>query len=124
MSHFAKVKTRIVDLLCLKRALSDLDFEVVEGRVKIRGYLGQKMTVDMKVRTADGQEIGFLKTGETWEVVADWDMVRSTTQAAFVAELTRGYAYHVVKDQLSAQDFQVVEERRQGEVVSLTLRRS
>ncbi len=124
MSHFAKVKTRIVDLLCLKRALADLDFQVQEGRVKIRGYLGQKMAVDLKVRTADGQEIGFVKSGDTWEVVADWDMVKSTSQAAFVAELTRGYAYQVVKQELGAQDFQVVEERRQGETVSLTLRRS
>ncbi|MHB8764768.1 MAG: DUF1257 domain-containing protein [Deferrisomatales bacterium] len=123
MSHFTKVKTKIVDLMYLKKALKDLDYQFEEGRVKIRGYLGRKMTVDMKVRTPDGYDIGFVKSGESWEVVADWDMIRSHTQASFVNEITRHYAYHVVKDQLASQDYQVVEERKQGQAVSMTLRR-
>ncbi|GAB4249501.1 DUF1257 domain-containing protein [Deferrisoma sp.] len=123
MSHFSRLKTRIVDLLFLKRALADMELEVVEGRAKIRGYLGRKMTVDLKVRTPDGYDIGFIKNGDTYEVVADWDMVRAFSQEAFVKEVTRRYAYHVVKDQLEGQEFQVVEEQRQGETVSLTLRR-
>ncbi|MBE0616408.1 MAG: DUF1257 domain-containing protein [Proteobacteria bacterium] len=124
MSHFTKVKTKIVDLLFLKRALEDMDMVYEEGRTKIRGYLGRKMTVDFKVRTSEGYDIGFLKTGDTYEVVADWEMVRSFSQESFVRDITRRYAYHVVTDQLQSQDYQVVEERRQGEAVSLTLRRS
>ena len=123
MSHFSRVRTRIVDLLYLKRALSDMNLEFEEGRSKIRGFLGRKMTVDLRVRTPEGYDIGFVKTGDTYEVVADWDMVRSFSQEAFVNEVMRRYAYHVVKDQLEGQDFRIVEERRQGEAVSLTLRR-
>ncbi len=66
MSHFSRVKTRIVDLLYLKRALADMELEVVEGRSKIRGYLGRKMTVDLKVRTPEGYDIGFIKSGDTY----------------------------------------------------------
>ncbi len=56
-------------------------------------------------------------------MVADWDMVRSFAQDSFVREVTRRYAYHVVTDQLQGENFQVVTENRQGEAVSLTLRR-
>ncbi len=123
MSHFSRVKTKVVDLLYLKRALEDMNMEFQEGRCKIRGYLGRKMTVDARVKTPDGYDIGFIKNGDTYEAVADWDMIRSFRQDSFVQEITRRYAYHVVKDQLEGQDFSVVSENRQGETVSLTLRR-
>ncbi len=124
MSHFSKVKTRIVELLYLKRALKDMNLEFQEGKVKIRGYLGRKMTVDMKVRTRDGYDIGFTRNGDTYEVVADWEMVKSFTQESFVREITRRYAYHVVTDQLQVQDYRVVQEQKEGERMSLTLRRT
>lgn len=123
MSHFTKVKTKIVELLYLKRALEDMNLGYEEGKVKIRGYMGRKMTVDMRVRTPEGYDIGFVKSGDTYEVVADWEMVKTYSQESFVRDLTRAYAYQVVKDQLEIQDFRVVEERRQGQAVSLTMRR-
>ena len=123
MSHFTKVKTKIVEMLYLKRALDDMNLEYQEGKVKIRGYLGRKMAVDLRIRTPEGYDIGFVKNGDTYEVVADWDMVKTFSQETFVGDVTRRYAYHVVKDQLGAQDYKIVQENRQGEAVSLTLRR-
>lgn len=125
MSHFTRVKTKIVELLYLKRALQDLNLQFEEGKVKIRGYMGKKTAVDLRIRTKEGYDIGFVKSGDSYEVVADWEMVRSFSQEAFVKEVSRRYAYQVVKDCLEVQqDFKVVEERRQGDAVSLTLRRS
>ncbi len=123
MSHFSKVKTKIVDLLHLKRALAEMELQVEEGSVRIRGYLGRKMKVDLKIRTPEGYDIGFVKSGDTYEVVADWEMVKSYTQESFVHAVTRRYATSVVKEQLQAQDYEVVQESKQGETVSLTLRR-
>ena len=124
MSHFSKVQTKIVNLMHLKRALADMEHQVEEGKVKIRGYMGRKMKVDLKIRTPEGYDIGFVKSGDSYEVVADWEMVKSYTQESFVQEVTRRYATSVVKEQLQAQDYQVVQETRQGETVSLTLRRT
>lgn len=124
MSHFTRLKTKIVELLYLKRALQDLNLQFEEGKTKIRGYLGRKTSVDLRIRTPEGYDIGFVKNGDTYDVVADWEMVKSFSQEVFVKEVTRRYAYHVVKDKLEVQDFKVVEERRQGEAVTLTLRRS
>ena len=64
-----------------------------------------------------------MKSGDTYEVVADWEMVKSYTQESFVHAVTRRYATSVVKEQLQAQDYEVVQESKQGETVSLTLRR-
>lgn len=124
MSHFTKVKTKIVELLYLQRALEEMNLGYEVGKVKIRGYMGRKMTVDLRVRTPEGYDIGFVKSGDTYEVVADWEMVKTFSQEAFVRDVTRAYAYQAVKDQLQVQDFQVVEEQRQGQTVSLTMRRS
>ncbi len=124
MSHFTRIKTKIVDLLYLRRALKDLNLEYQEGKVKIRGYLGRKVAVDLRIRMPEGYDIGFVKSGDTYEVVADWEMVKTFSQESFVKEVTRRYAYHVVKDQLEIQDYKLVEERRQGEAVSLTMRRT
>jgi hypothetical protein len=123
MSHFTKVKTKIVEMLYLKRALDDMNLEYQEGKVKIRGYLGRKMAVDLRIRTPEGYDIGFVKAGDTYEVVADWDMVKTFSRESFVGDVTRRYAYHVVKEQLGVQDYKIVQESRQGETVSLTLRR-
>ncbi len=123
MSHFTKVKTKIVDMLYLKRALDDLNLGYTEGKVKIRGYMGKRMEVDLRVSTPDGYDIGFKKSGDTYEVVADWDMLKSVSQEAFVAEVTRRYAAEVVKDQLKIDNFSLVEEKRQGNEITLTMRR-
>lgn len=123
MSHFTRVKTKIVDMLHLKRALDDLDLQYEEGKVKIRGYMGKKMEVDLRIRLPGGYDIGFKKAGDTFEAVADWDMITSTTQETFVAEVTRRYAASVVKEQLQIEDFGLVEERREGNEITLTMRR-
>ncbi|MBI5443094.1 MAG: DUF1257 domain-containing protein [Deltaproteobacteria bacterium] len=124
MSHFSRVKTKIVELLYLKRALQDLNLQFEEGKVKIRGYMGRKVAVDLRIRTPEGYDVGFVKSGDTYEVVADWEMVKTFSQETFIKEITRRYAYEVVKDQLQIQDYRIVEENRQGQTVSLTMRRS
>ena len=123
MSHFTRVTTKIVDALYLKRALDDLDLQYEEGKVKIRGYLGKKMEVDLKIKTPEGYDIGFKKIGDTYEVVADWDMITSVTQETFVAEVMRRYATAVIKDQLALDSFHCVEETKQGQTLQLTMRR-
>ena len=124
MSHFTRVKTKIVDMLYLKRALGELNLQHKEGKVKIRGYLGKKMEVELRISTPDGYDIGFRKAGDTYEVVADWDMIKSISQESFIAEVTRRYATEVVKEQLKIDNYTLVEETRQGNELHLTMRRS
>jgi hypothetical protein len=110
-------------MLYLKRALDDLQLQYEEGKLKIRGYMGKKMEVDLRIKTPEGYDIGFKKVGDTYEVVGDWDMITSVSQETFVGEVTRRYASAVIKEQLKLDNFGVVEETRQGETIQLTMRR-
>ncbi|HNT78778.1 MAG TPA: DUF1257 domain-containing protein [Anaerolineae bacterium] len=121
MSHFTRIKTQIVELEYLKRALADLKYEYEEGN-KVRGFGGQRTEADLVVKTK-GYPIGFKKRGEAYEVVADWWGVRGVNQKTFVQEVTQRYAYHAVCDKLQAQGFEMVSEQvERGGQVHLVLR--
>ena len=51
MSHFTKIKTRLVKKDFVVKALTDLGFQAQEGQVKIRGWNGQQTPVDIMAPT-------------------------------------------------------------------------
>ena len=73
MSHFTRIKTQIVEKKYLPRALQDLNYAYEEGDVEIRGYGGNRIAVEIKIPTSNrGYDIGFRKSGDAYELVADW----------------------------------------------------
>ncbi len=123
MSHFTRVRTQIVELAYLKQALDDLEYRYEEGRLKIRGFMGQRTPVDLKIHT-QGYPIGFRKTGDAYELVADWWGVRGVNKQSFLQEVTRRYAYHAAREKLEAQGFALVsEEVEENKQIHLVLRR-
>lgn len=73
MSHFTSIKTKIVEKKYLKQALSDLGHAYQDGNVQIRGYNGNRTQVEIAVPTkSSGYDIGFRKSGNAYEAVADW----------------------------------------------------
>ncbi len=120
MSHFTRIKTQIVELEYLKRALADLKYEYEEGS-KVRGFGGQRAEADLLVKTK-GYPIGFKKHGATYELVADWWGVRGVKKT-FLQEVMQRYAYHAVCDKLQSQGFEMVSEQvERGGQVHLVLR--
>ena len=125
MSHFTRIKTRIVEKKYLKLALTDLGYGYQEGKVQIRGYGGNRTTVELKITTQNsGYDIGFQKSGNCYEVVADWWGIRDLKQDVFVQTVNQRYAYHVAKSKLEEQGFSLVsEEVEEKERIHLVLRR-
>ncbi|NVM26588.1 MAG: DUF1257 domain-containing protein [Desulfobacterales bacterium] len=125
MSHFTRIKTQIVEQEYLIRALEDLGYAYEEGNVRIRGYGGQRTSVEIKVSTkSPGYDIGFRKVGNTYEIVADWWGVRGISQKKFVEQVTQRYAYHAARAKLEEQGFTLAsEEMQEGERIHLVLRR-
>lgn len=126
MSHFTSIKTQIVEKEYLKRSLSDLGHAYSEGNVQIRGYQGNRTNVEIKVPTNNsGYDIGFRKSGNAYEVVADWWGIRDINQPQFVQQIYQRYAYHATKAKLEEQGFSLVsEEVQEGERIHLVLRRT
>jgi hypothetical protein len=126
MSHFTTIRTQIVEKEYLKKALQDLGHAYQEGSVQVNGYQGNKTTAELKIGTRDSNyDIGFRKTGGTYELIADWWGIHDIKQNTFVQQLTQRYAYHAAITKLEEQGFSLVsEEQEAGERIHLVLRRS
>ena len=81
MSHFTTIRTRLVAREYLKKALDDLKMPYEEGNVEIRGFMGKRTPVEIRVRTqAKGYDLGFRKQGEAYQLVADWWGIKEISQ--------------------------------------------
>jgi hypothetical protein len=123
MSHFSRIKTRMVERQHLLAALRDLGHTPEEGDVKARGFFGDKAKVEIKVRTKSGYDIGFRRTEQGYEVVADWWGVKGVKQKDFLQQLQQRYAYHAARAKLEEQGFTLVSEEQEGGRIRLVLRR-
>ena len=125
MSHFTTIRTQIVEKEYLKQALQDLGYAYQEGAVKVNGYRGNQTTAELKIATSNaGYDIGFNKTGNSYELIADWWGIRDLNQQTFVQQLSQRYAYHSACAKLEEQGFSLVSENvEEGQRIHLILRR-
>lgn len=125
MSHFSRVKTRMVEADYITQALNDLGYEWESGEVQVRGFAGDRRKADIRVKMgALSAEIGFIKTPQGYDLVADWSMVRGISRERFTNQVMQRYAYHAARDQLEKQGFNLVSEETQADgQVRLVLRR-
>lgn len=123
MSHFTKIKSKITDKVFLKKAISDMELEYQEGKLKAKGWLWKKEKADIVIPTKSGYDIGFRFNGETYDVVADWDSIKDVNQTTFMNTLNQRYAYNVVKDTLAQQGFLLTGEENKAGTINLTLSR-
>ena len=126
MSHFTSIKTKIVEKQYLKQALSELGHTYQEGNVQIRGYQGIQTSVAIKIPTNNsGYDIGFRKSDNAYEMVADWWGIKDINQNRFLQQVSQRYAYHAAKAKLEEQGFSLVsEEAQEGDRIHLVLRRT
>ena len=122
MSHFTRIKTKIVEKELLLNSLLDLGCVCEEGRLVVTGYGGRKVPVELRASFGQGgSAVGFSREGEVWECVADWYCVRGMGQEEFLNRLHQRYAYHATVNRLEEQGFSVVAEEAVGTDQSLRL---
>ncbi|MEU3457266.1 DUF1257 domain-containing protein [Micromonospora sp. NPDC006766] len=120
MSHFTRVRTRLVDERTIRGALARMGYEVLPPGNGVHGWRGQKADAAFKVRPAGTKyEIGFVpESGRGFTVVADWWGVDVLPKDAFMQRLTREYALVGTVSALAEQGFEVQEqvEKESGEI--------
>jgi len=125
MSHFTKIKTRLVKKDFVVKALTDLGFQAREGQVKIRGWNGQQTQVDIMAPTKNpGYDIGFQMAEGTYDLVADWYGIEDIKPETLLEQVQQRYAYHAVVDNMQGKGFEVVEEEDEDRTIHLTVRRA
>ncbi len=125
MSHFSRIKTKMVEKEFILKALTDMGYKPETGDLAARGFGGQKAPVEIKVHAGlFGSDIGLRKGADAYEIVADWWGVVGTKQKEFVNQLTQRYAYHATRAKLAEQGFDLVSEEVGAEgKIHLVLRR-
>lgn len=125
MSHFTRIRTQIREREHLTQALRDLHHQYQEGvDLVVRGFAGGRERADVVVNTGSNYDIGFQRKAEEYEVVADWWGVQGNTrirQQTFVEQVSRQYAYNLIKAQ-AQEDYMLIEEEQElenGDVVIL-----
>jgi hypothetical protein len=81
--------------------------------------------VEIRVPTSNPEyQLGFRKSGDSYELVADWYGVNDYKEREFINMLTQKYAYLVALSKLEEQGFTLVEETREmNNTIHLTVRR-
>ena len=71
MSHFTTIKVQIKNGELLHQVLEELGYQV-ESNVQVRGYRGDKTNAEYVIRQSNGYDLGFRRSGEDYELVADF----------------------------------------------------
>ena len=130
MSHFTSVKTKIRDLICLKRALDDLAYTYDEATdeqlVTVRGYQGETTEAVLSIRASKTYDIGVKATQDgTFEFVADWwgvETTRGVGEEEFIKKLTQRYSYHKVMEEIRKKGYTLEEEVSEDDTIQLRVR--
>jgi len=131
MSHFTTVETKIKDLVCLKRALKDLNIQFSEAtqeqQVQVKGYQGQTMDALMSIHISKSYDIG-VKVDQKGNVqfVADWwgvETTRGWAEDEFIKKVTKRYSYHKVMQEIKDRGYTLeTEEVKEDESIQIKVR--
>ena len=126
MSHISRIKTQMVEQEHLIQALTDLGYRCEVSDLKNRnlGIRNRKVDVRIKIGGVFGRQVGFAKSGQAYDMIADWWSAGSAERSKFLEQVTQRYAYRAACAKLQAQGFDLVnEETSKDGQIRLTLRR-
>jgi hypothetical protein len=120
MSHFTIMNTKINDTPMLIKALADKGhkhIEVHEEGVHLYGYQGDERpeTAEIVIRRnhlgSMSNDLGFKRQpdGNYQAIISSYD--RGRYNEKWLGELMQRYAYHVTRERLLGQGFDLIEER-------------
>jgi Protein of unknown function (DUF1257) len=108
MSHFSTLRVQIKNGVVLHESLTALGYKVQQD-VPVRGYHGLQTTADYVIQQSNGYDLGFRRSGEVYELVADfWGA--GVDSKAFIDRVTQKYAHKMLMQTVQQQGFNVEAE--------------
>jgi hypothetical protein len=108
MSHFTSIKVQIKNGEILAETLRELGHQV-EQNVAVRGYQGNKTQAEYVIRQSNGYDLGFRRSGDQYELVADfWGAKINETE--FVNAISQRYAHKTLMQSVEEQGFNIEAE--------------
>lgn len=108
MSHFTTIKVQIKNGELLHQVLEELGYQV-EHNVEVRGYQGDRTNAEYVIRQSNGYDLGFRRSTEDYELVADFWGARIDRQS-FINSISQKYAHKSLMTAVHSEGFNVEEE--------------
>ncbi|MTJ48279.1 DUF1257 domain-containing protein [Dolichospermum sp. UHCC 0259] len=108
MSHFTTIKVQIKQGEVLLQVLKELGYQV-EQNTQVRGYMGNKTNAEYVIKQSNGYDLGFRKSGESYELVADFWGAK-INQQEFINNISQKYAHKTLMETIQTEGFNVEEE--------------
>lgn len=105
MSHFTTIQVQIKDGDVLAQTLAELGY-AVEQNAQVRGYSGSTTFADFVIRQDNGYDLGFRKTGEFYELIADFWGTK-INQREFLNAISQRYAHTLLLKTVARDGFNV-----------------
>ena len=114
MSHFTRVRTKLIDGNLIEDTLKELGLKFSRNNEAIRGWRGGTTTAEFRILSGDSSyDIGLDRKGNSYELVADWYGIKSFSREKLVGDLNRTYALLGTKRTLERQGFKLSAETKQ-----------
>jgi hypothetical protein len=108
MSHFTTIKVQIKQGEVLLQVLQELGYQVAQN-TQVRGYMGDTTNAEYVIKQSNGYDLGFRKSGESYELVADfWGA--EINQQEFINNIGQKYAHKTLMETIQTEGFNVEEE--------------
>jgi len=115
----------MVEAEFLIKALEDLGYNWEQGDLQVGGFARSRARAEIRVKSGSpGYDIGFRKSGESYEIIADWWGIRNLRREQFQQQVAQRYAYHAARAKLESQGFILVEDTQEDGCLHLVLRRT
>ncbi|MDZ8032988.1 DUF1257 domain-containing protein [Nostoc sp. DedSLP04] len=108
MSHFTTIKVQIKHGEILHQVLQELNYQV-ECNTNVRGYRGDTTQAEYVIRQNNGYDLGFRRSGENYEIVADFWGAK-IYQQQLVNSISQKYAHKTLMATVQEQGFNVEDE--------------
>ncbi|WP_071188454.1 DUF1257 domain-containing protein [Trichormus sp. NMC-1] len=108
MSHFTTIKVQIKQGEVLFQVLKELGYQV-EQNTQVRGYRGDTISAEYVIKQSNGYDLGFRKSGESYELVADFWGAK-INQQEFINNISQKYAHKTLMETIQTEGFNVEEE--------------
>ncbi|MEH2264445.1 DUF1257 domain-containing protein [Nostoc sp.] len=108
MSHFTTIKVQIKHGEILHQVLQELNYQV-ECNTNVRGYQSDTTQAEYVIRQKNGYDLGFRRSGENYEIVADFWGAK-INQQQFVNSISQKYAHKTLMATVQEQGFNVEDE--------------
>jgi Protein of unknown function (DUF1257) len=108
MSHFTTIKVQIKNGEILHQTLKELGHNI-ECNTFVRGYQGDTTAAEYVIRQKNGYDLGFRRSGENYEIVADFWGAR-INQQEFINSISQKYAHKILMETVREQGFNIEDE--------------